>query len=69
MSAQTDSMLYDGVFEGGGVRGIGLAGALSVFEAAGYKPCGVAGTSAGAIVSTLVASGYTAAEINDHYGH
>lgn len=63
MSAQADSMFYDGVFEGGGVRGIGLAGALSVFEAAGYQPYSVAGTSAGAIVSTLVASGYTAAEI------
>jgi Patatin-like phospholipase len=63
MSAQADSMLYDGVFEGDGVRGIGLAGALSVFEAAGYRPYSVAGTSAGAIVSTLVAAGYTAAEI------
>jgi NTE family protein len=63
MSAQSGSMLYDGVFEGGGVRGIGLAGALSVFDAVGYRPYSVAGTSAGAIVSTLVASGYTAAEI------
>jgi NTE family protein len=63
MGAQGGTMLYDGVFEGGGVRGIGLAGALSVFEAAGYRPYSVAGTSAGAIVSTLVASGYTAAEI------
>jgi NTE family protein len=63
MGAQAETQHYDGVFEGGGVRGIGLAGALSVFEAAGYQPVGVAGTSAGAIVATLLAAGYTAAEI------
>jgi NTE family protein len=63
MSARAETKHYDGVFEGGGVRGIGLAGALSVFEAAGYQPVGVAGTSAGAIVATLLAASYTAAEI------
>jgi NTE family protein len=53
----------DGVFEGGGVRGIGLVGALSVIEEAGYEFVNLAGTSAGAIVATLMAAGYRAAEI------
>ena len=51
------------MFEGGGVKGIGLVGAMPVVEAAGYQFANVAGTSAGAIVATLVAAGYRAAEI------
>ncbi|MHB9094607.1 MAG: patatin-like phospholipase family protein [Eubacteriales bacterium] len=52
------------VFEGGGVKGIGMAGALTV---AGryYDWVYVAGTSAGAIVASLVAAGYTPEEIRD----
>jgi NTE family protein len=53
----------DGVFEGGGVKGIALVGALDVIEQAGYHFVNVAGTSAGAIVATLVAAGYSAAEL------
>jgi NTE family protein len=53
----------DAVFEGGGVRGIGLVGAIAVVEAAGYVFENVAGTSAGAIVATLLAAGYSAAEL------
>jgi NTE family protein len=53
----------DFVFEGGGVQGIGLVGALSVFEEEECLPVNVAGTSAGAIVATLLAAGYTAAEV------
>ncbi len=53
------------VFQGGGVRGIGLVGALAVAEERGYTWRRVAGTSAGAIVATLVAAGYTAAEITE----
>lgn len=48
------------VFEGGGVKGIGLVGALSVLEQNGYTFSNVAGTSAGAIVAALVAAGYEA---------
>ncbi len=48
----------DAVFEGGGVRGIGLVGALEVVEQAGYSMQNVAGTSAGAIVAALIAAGY-----------
>jgi NTE family protein len=40
-------MLCDGVFEGGGVKGIGLVGAVCGIEAAGYTFNKVAGTSAG----------------------
>ncbi len=53
----------DGVFEGGGVKGIGLIGALSVIERAGYEFVNVAGTSAGAIVATLLGAGYHADEL------
>ena len=53
----------DAVFEGGGVKGIGLVGAVSEIEKAGYAFECVAGTSAGAIVAALIAVGYTAQEI------
>jgi NTE family protein len=54
-----------GVFEGGGVKGIGLVGAVEGIEAAGYTFENVAGTSAGAIVSSLVAVGYPGKEIKE----
>lgn len=53
----------DGVFEGGGVKGIAIVGALSAMEAAGYEFVNLAGTSAGAIVASLYAAGYSAAEL------
>ncbi|HLX48781.1 MAG TPA: patatin-like phospholipase family protein [Streptosporangiaceae bacterium] len=46
----------DLVLEGGGVRGIGLAGAILVLAEAGYRFPRAAGTSAGAIVAVLVAA-------------
>jgi NTE family protein len=46
----------DLVLEGGGVKGIGHAGAISVLAAAGYTFPRVAGTSAGAIVGAIVAA-------------
>ena len=55
----------DLVCEGGGVKGIGLAGAYAAVEAAGYRPRRVAGTSAGAITAALIAAGYTAAELKE----
>lgn len=56
----------DGVFEGGGVKGIALVGALSAAEEAGVERwTNVAGTSAGAIVSCLVAVGYTAEKLHE----
>jgi NTE family protein len=56
-------MWADAVFEGGGVKGIGLVGALSVAESNGYRWKKVAGSSAGSIIATLIASGYTAQEM------
>ncbi len=53
----------DLVFEGGGVKGIGLAGAFLELYEQGYRPACVAGTSAGAITAALVAAGYTGEEL------
>src|SRR5207247_2100740 len=51
----------DGVFEGGGVKGIAFAGALAAAEdVLGIREwVNVAGTSAGAIAAALVAAGFT----------
>jgi len=45
------------VFEGGGVKGTGLVGAVDVTLQQGYEFANVAGTSAGAIVAAFVAAG------------
>ncbi len=58
-------MKADAVFEGGGVKGIGLVGAVSEIEKSGYQFENLAGTSAGAIVAGLLAVGYTASEIKE----
>jgi NTE family protein len=50
-------LVCDLVLEGGGVKGIGLVGAAEVFSKAGYSFQRVAGTSAGAIVGSLLAAG------------
>ncbi len=59
------SKRIDLVCEGGGVLGIGLVGAYSILEERGLQPQNLAGTSAGAIVATLIAAGYRAAEVKD----
>jgi NTE family protein len=46
----------DLVLEGGGVKGIGLAGAYMTLAQAGYQIHRIAGTSAGAIVGALIAA-------------
>jgi NTE family protein len=58
------------VFEGGGVKGIAYAGALSELEAQAIMPDirRVAGTSAGAITAVLVALGATAKDVEDIVG-
>jgi NTE family protein len=55
----------DLVFEGGGVKGIGLAGAYAALEERGFAPKSVAGTSAGAITAALIAAGYSAKELDE----
>jgi NTE family protein len=56
----------DLVLEGGGVKGTGLVGAITALTSAEepYTFHRVAGTSAGAIVASMLAAGYTAAEMN-----
>ena len=47
-----------GVFEGGGVKGIALAGAAAAAMDDGYVFEQTVGTSAGAMVASLVAAGF-----------
>ncbi|WP_166239124.1 patatin-like phospholipase family protein [Paenibacillus turpanensis] len=56
-------MKVNAVFEGGGVKGIGLVGAVKAAEKAGFTFHSVAGTSSGAIVAAFLAAGYTADEM------
>jgi NTE family protein len=53
----------DLVLEGGGVKGIALAGAIAVLMEDGYEFKRVAGTSAGAIVGALIAAGVGKGEL------
>lgn len=56
-------MKANAVFEGGGMRGIGIVGALTYMESKGYQWQKVAGTSVGAVIASLVVAGYTAREL------
>lgn len=56
-------MKCNGVFEGGGVRGIGHVGAACGMEEGGYRFVKLAGSSAGAIVAALLAAGYECGEM------
>jgi len=53
----------DGVFSGGGLKGFALVGAYQVLEAENFRFRRVAGTSAGAILATFIAAGYSGKEI------
>jgi NTE family protein len=57
--------VVDLVLEGGGVRGIALAGAIEVLEEHGIGTARVAGASAGAIVGSLVAAGMPARRLHE----
>lgn len=52
----------DLVCEGGGIRGIGLTGAVHTLAAAGYQFPRVAGSSAGAVVASMIAALQVAGE-------
>ncbi|MBS4199643.1 patatin-like phospholipase family protein [Bacillus sp. FJAT-49732] len=56
-------MNIDGVFSGGGIKGLALIGAYEVLEEKGFTFKRLAGTSAGAIMAALIAAGYTSKEI------
>lgn len=58
-------MKIDGVFSGGGLKGFALVGAYQVLEEKGYQFQRLAGTSAGAILASFIAVGYTAKEIEE----
>lgn len=56
-------LLVDGVFSGGGITGYAFLGALQVLEEKNIYFHRVAGTSAGAILASFLAAGYTAKEL------
>jgi len=56
-------MEINAVFEGGGVKGIALAGAVAELERRGIAIRRMAGTSSGSIIASFLAAGYTAGEI------
>jgi len=58
-------MNCDWVIEGGGTKITGLVGAYRVMRDRGFTPVNIAGTSAGAIVGSLVAAGYTPEELRE----
>ncbi|MEO9220887.1 MAG: patatin-like phospholipase family protein, partial [Mycobacteriaceae bacterium] len=53
----------DLVLEGGGLKGLGAAGAVLELMDAGYTFPRVAGTSAGSIVGAFVAAGASTAQL------
>ncbi len=55
------------VLSGGGFKGVAHIGAIQAFEEAGITPKYISGTSAGAIVGSLYAGGYTPLEIKDFF--
>jgi NTE family protein len=56
----------DAVFEGGGARGIAFVGAIQAMEEEKVEWQRIAGTSAGAVIAALLASGYRSYEIRKH---
>jgi NTE family protein len=60
-AAGAKQLTADGVFSGGGIKGLAFAGALTATEEAGYRDWHeLAGTSAGAITAMALAAGYDA---------
>lgn len=56
-------MDIDGVFSGGGIKGLALIGAYQALEEKGYKFKRLAGTSAGAVIAAFIAAGYSSREL------
>ena len=55
-TAAATGLVTDLVLEGGGVKGVALAGALQPFGDAGYSFARIGGTSAGAVVGAVLAA-------------
>lgn len=62
-------MEVDGVFSGGGIKGLTFIGAFEVLEEKGIRFKRVAGTSAGSLMAALIAAGYTPKEIYQEIAH
>jgi NTE family protein len=60
-----EKVKVDAVFEGGGVRGIAFIGAIQAMEETKVEWQRIAGTSAGAVIAALLASGYKSDEIRE----
>lgn len=58
-------MIVDGVFSGGGIKGLAYVGAMQVLEERGIRFKRVAGTSAGAILAAFIAAGFNAQELEE----
>ena len=56
--------IVNGVFEGGGVRGVALAGAAAATLDHGYTFEHVVGTSAGSMVASLISAGYDETDLS-----
>lgn len=56
-------MKINAVFEGGGMKAIGLAGAVTETQRRGYEFYHVAGTSSGSIIAAMLAAGYKGEEM------
>jgi NTE family protein len=66
IAGPTEKDAADGVFEGGGVKGIAFVGALEAARERGIeKWVNVAGTSAGAIIASLLAVGYEPRQLRE----
>lgn len=59
-------MKCDAVFEGGGVKGLAFVGAIQETERRGYQFERLAGTSAGALIASLLAAGYSGKELETY---
>lgn len=59
-------MLFDLVFEGGGVRGIAFIGALEALAAGGHEIDRVMGTSVGGLTAALLATGHDVTSLREH---
>ena len=63
-SQETEDVTVGLVLSGGGAKGLAHIGALKVIEDAGVRIDYIGGTSMGAIIGGLYASGYTAAQLD-----